>query len=71
MKNTGYSNALEIELETQFRTISSDYVTNIGLQMEATNTISVKIEFDLDFGTISISLNRQIFESQRGRRQRR
>ena len=56
---------------TQFRAISSDYVTNIGLQIEATNTISVKIEFDLDFGAISISSNRQIFETQRGRRQRR
>ena len=71
MSNTRYSNALEIELETQFRAISSDYVTNIGPQIEATNTISVNIEFDLDFGAISISLNRQIFESQRGRRQRR
>ena len=69
--NTRYSNALEIELETRFRAISSDYVTNIGLQIEATNTTSVKIEFDLDFGAMSISSTRQIFETLRGRRQRR
>ena len=55
--NTRYSNALEIELQTRFSAISIDYVTNIGLQIEATNTISVKIKFDLDFGAISNSIS--------------
>ena len=71
MNNTRYSNALKIDLETRFRAISNDCVTNIGPKIEATNTISVNIEFDLDFGVLSNSFNRQIIESQRGRRQRR
>ena len=52
---TRYANAREIELEPRFRAILSNYETNIGLQIEATSTISVKIAFDLDFDAISSS----------------
>ena len=52
---TRYVNALEIELETRFRAILSNFVTNVGLQIKATSPISVKIAFDFDFGAISSS----------------